>query len=225
MLDEKTVLGVLDRVDNKFLIEVLHQRRYLALHFTLFCDIIICALEDETARGVAVDIVRAEYIGSNHREDFVREIMSVRAAMSLGSDRRDVVTHPISEESKRTVSSAIDLAFDAAKAESDLARLVTLHFFGEVTPSHEFKRLFLALERRKLLDRDGSVFLYPHVIYDELGRVDSDGEGALDAHAARYLSCIAPHLVAPGAWTIVEAWMRRIMQLRLAFYSQFSRPR
>lgn len=208
-LVEATALSRLDEASRQDLCEILLQRRHLAMEFSGFCDSIMCALEDSNARELVAEIVKAEYAESNHRNDFVIEISN-----TFGLTRRQIVTHPLSGETRRAVQAVNDLAAAVAHYD-DLPKLVVLRFFGEVTPGLEFGKLFDELKRREILTEETSCFLWPHVQYDVLGDLKNV------SHAERYVQFISPLLNSDADWGAVTHWIARCSGIRRGFYRQF----
>src|SRR4051812_42905588 len=61
--------------DRRRIIDILVQRPLLSIDmFTWMVDHLICAIDDETVREIAVGILRDEYSGPNHRYEFLMEI-------------------------------------------------------------------------------------------------------------------------------------------------------
>lgn len=197
--------------DRRRMINILVQRRILSIDmFTWMVDHLICAIDDDEAREIAIGILRDEYCGPNHRYEFLMEIVQ------LGVTKRWVLRQRMSattREVEKRIRKVTKYLIDA----TELERLAFLRFFSEVLPGQEFAHLLAILQNRKMIDPAASRFLRPHVNYDVVGIEDSL------SHADQYRLHVARLLEQRSDLDLVERMLREARDIRILFYSQFAR--
>ena len=197
-------------VDGRRIVEILVQRRLLSINmFTWMLDNLICAMDDDEAREIAIGILREEYAGPNHRYEFLMEIVD------LGLTRRDVLRRKPSKVTEDVMRGIARLTVELIEA-SDLERLTFLRFFAEILPGHEFAHLLDIMVEHEMIVANDSRFLRPHVNYDVVGNKE-----AL-SHAEQYRAQIEQLIEKGGDRKAVTKILRRSCDLRLRFYSQFA---
>ena len=150
-------------VDRRRIVEILIQRRLLSINmFTWMLDNLICAMDDDEVREIAIGILRDEYAGPNHRYEFLKEIAG------LGIPRRDVLQCKPTSVTRKVMKAIAAKTVELIDG-TDLERVAFLRFFAEILPGQEFARLLEIMEEQGMLHPDRSVFLRPHVGYDVVG--------------------------------------------------------
>lgn len=195
--------------NREVLIGVLKQRRLLSLDLFIWTlDRMICALECDQAREVAMGILREEYAQANHRYAFFLELRR------LNVSRRVLIESRPTETTRSVMDQIVAMVHDL-EAGGDLQRLIFLRFFAERLPGHEFSFLCKRLEQVELLSRAESRFLHPHYQFD------ITGEGGA-SHADQYLESIT--LLLDGADALAKATtiLNRSVEIRCDFYRQFA---
>jgi len=205
--------GCLKRLSPDSLINALVQRRFVALRFTLFCDTIMCGLADADLREVVQRIVKEEYLHSNHRDDFVRELAL------LGVTRQALHQWRISEITRRTAAEFIDLAEECTR-EGEVFSIVALRFCSEILAGLEFKFFFETLYHNGLAANSESPFLLAHVEYDLLGHEENN----VSSHAEQYRPFLDKYLVSKDDLRNASAALKRSLKIRADFYTQFRTP-
>ena len=217
-----SALGALDRLDEQQTIEILKQRRYLAYAFTPMCEYFLGSVRDRNAQTIIAGIVLEEFGLSDGDVVDLGAIVSHRCAFLAELETLNVLPDQAlacrpSAITMRTLARVAAYVFELGQ-KTKLEQLVFLRFSGEVLTATEFKLLYERLERLKLLNRQKSTFLFPHIDYDML---------ALDggtSHAERYIPLIEGFLESKADWTRVEKVLRKAGSIRRHFYSQFALP-
>ncbi len=196
-------------VNARRIVDILIQRRLLSINlFTWMVDTLLCAMEGDEARDIAIGILREEYAGPNHRYEFLMEIVA------LGIQRRDVLRRKPSPVTKQVMKRIGRVTLRLVDA-SELERLIFLRFFGEILPGHEFAHLLCIMQDQQMIEAEKSRFLWPHVNYDVIGH-----DEAL-SHADQYLIHIERLLGDIDDRAAVATLLQDACDIRLLFYSQF----
>ena len=214
------VLRDVERLSPGAFLEVLLQRRFLSLMFAAVYDIGIDGLDDETAVRLVREILREEYpdpsgVSPSHREDLVADLLA------LGATRTQVLASRPSDVTAGVVADTLTLMLDAAAASDDVAVLTILRFWGEVLVSVEYGEFWRRMEGVFSAAGVASRFYHPHHHHD--GREPlSEASASSATHSGRLGACLSGLLPADGASACFEETERRVLDLRLRFYGQFS---
>lgn len=209
--DTKTLSKVSSLSDSE-LHALLLQKRHLSLTFTPLYDRALCALVDEEAKDVVRDIVREEYVTSNHREDLVQDLLTIRIPFrKIHQTKATPTTEKTIERTLRSVTYRHDYT-------NDIRILAALHMTGEILPGLEYGVIVPELEKRYGLTAEKSVFYYNHLAHDpkrvvlgESGQTHADRIGAVLGRLILYWEDALPAMK-----TIEEAY-----KIRTVFYEQF----
>lgn len=196
-------------------LEVLLQRRFLSLLFTVIYDIAIDGLTDTASRRLVRVLLREEYPDAagktpSHREDLVHDLIS------LGATKTQILATRPSPATASVILETLELMSDAVSAEDDIGVLTILRFWGEVLVAVEYGQFLPRMQAT--FESSQSRFYYPHFSHDgcEPLEVASDF-----THSGQLGICLMRLLTTDGA---VEQFVRTERQLlagRMRFYDQF----
>ena len=209
----------IDRLGHDAFIDVLLQRRFLSLLFSVIYDIGIDGLRDPTARRLAREILREEYPDAtgnarSHREELVADLRV------LGATRTRVLTARPTAATSAAVEETLALMLDAASSADDVEVLTILRFWGEVVVSVEYGEFWPRMAGSFLAAGTDSRFYAPHHHHD--GREPlATASASSPTHSGRLGACLATRLTDDdtlAAFARVEA---QVIDGRMRFYDQF----
>jgi hypothetical protein len=208
-----------EQLGHEAFLELLLQRRFLSLQFSLVYDIGIDGLTDPDALRLVREILREEYpdasgAAPSHREDLVCDLLA------LGATRAQVLASRPTAATVSVVSDTLALMLDAAADDGDLRVLTILRFWGEVLVAVEYDELWRRMDAMFLTAAATSRFYDPHRHHD--GREPLAGASdASPTHSGRLGAHLARLLERDGD---VERFVRdeqQVLALRMRFYDQF----
>ncbi len=209
-LQQHPILRSLNTFSNPKLEDILLQKRWISLHFTPFYDIAICTFKSEEARTIAKEIVREEYLDSNHREDLVNDLIR------CGLSRERIVSAKPSSETKKTVANLYQLV--GWNNHYDLRAALALRIAGEVLPGEENKVILDELQRRYQLTTDQLPHYALHAAHDRK-KVPFGIESS--SHADRFGTVITHLVDSAEKVELAKTIMGAAYHVRADFYDQF----
>jgi len=205
---EGSRLGRISAMGGKETIHLFAERRGLVSCFTFMCEQFGPTMDTPEARAIIFEIYREELITHNHRVDYYEELETL-------SIDRDKARKWRFSPTTRQVWAKMMRSIYRYLAQGELERLLLLRYIGEYVPGIEFTEIYNRLHSCGYLDKDTSVFLYPHILFD------TTFHKGKASHADRYLELLVDRLQSEGAWRRAEGVLTRAAQTRAHFYSQF----
>ena len=166
------------------------------------------------------EILREEYpdaLGSkpSHREDLVYDLVV------LGATRSQVLASRPSAVTVRVVEETLGLMLDAAAADSDIAVLTMLRFWGEVIVSVEYGEFWRRMEGRFHAAGVSSRFYQPHHAHDGREPLAQASQSSV-THSGRFGACLVRLLDDDRAAKQFVRTEEQVLATRMRFYDQFA---
>lgn len=214
------VLHELESLPEAEFLQMLLQRRFLSLAFTVMYDIAIDALSDPTALTLVRQILREEYPDPtgetpSHREDLVGDLIALGAtrAQILGCRPTDVTACVIADTLALMSAAAADL--------SDVKVLTILRLWGEILVSVEYGEYWRRMEQQFSGAGVRSRFYEGHHHHDGREPLATASENS-DTHSGRLGACLKRLLDGEAAVEQFVEVEEQVLALRVRFYDQFA---
>lgn len=207
---------------------LLLQRRFVSLAFTIVYDMVIDGLTNADAIETARAILREEYPGSAGDEPSHRELL-VLDLFNLGITREQIVTSVPTQATLDGLSRTLQLVGVLEDERLYQIRLLSLlRFWGEILVSEEYGRFWPRMKMEGLTERGGtqkrSRFYYPHHVHDAR-KIDfmATELGKPRTHSDRLGNILEIMLIDSGVAGVEHCALieKEIFELKYGFYDQF----
>jgi hypothetical protein len=211
------------------LLKILIQRRFLSLSIVNVYELVIDALQNESAKASVRLILHEEYPRNtrgiplaSHRELLFRDLLH------LGASREQILMTQESEVTREVrLDSLRQLESSLAKPHSELALVGFLRFWAEVLVAVEYECLWPRLSERLGPHPPDhgfrSEFFYYHMIHDRRQSDIGDEQllGGL-THAQELARHMDPWIESEAALQAAMRQVDRAWELKARFYNQFA---
>lgn len=208
------------------------QRIFISFEFTRIYDMLINAIDDDSGRKIAREILREEYPDKDgnkpsHREDLFNDLVS------LGFSRSEIFGVKPSAQTSRNISNTISAVREITLRDDStrtVAALAFLRSWGEILTAEEYRAYWKGCLKTKLKkhgalgDQPVSVFYVEHMIHDtrKYGFHEVVGKPGKLSHADRITKALVSMIGEDRSkLEIVIDINDKSTRLKEGFYNQF----
>lgn len=217
-LNAHKALSGIEATDDGRFTEMLLQKRFHSLAFTLLYDVAIDGLGNEEARKVARAILREEYPQNapSHREDLAHDLQKIGV-----SKKRIMNSVPAKETLECAKKLFSMLKMEESQEAYDIKAMTVLRLWGEVFVSEEYGAFIKKLSAMGLT-KQGSRFYWQHYVHDKKRAAIDDSAGEKRTHSDRFTHVLQKLLDSPEKVEVCAETSIQVFAIKSRFYDQFT---